>query len=81
MFICANLTPFTHVDSYLDADPVYAWSIIIYITAGIEPMITNGQLLLTELVYVTTFAVLLSTISMVGWTISAYQYMNPEESV
>jgi hypothetical protein len=68
-------------NAYLDAGPVYAWTIIIYLTAGFGPMITNGQLLLTELVFGNTFAIQLSTIAMIGWAISVYRYMNREGMV
>jgi hypothetical protein len=78
-FITLAHIPKKNKDAYLDAGPVYAWTVIIYITTYLGVAITRGQLFLTELAFGTTFALQLSTIAMIGWAISIHYYIKKEQ--
>ena len=78
-FISLAYIPSKLRNTYLDAGPVFAWTVMIYITTYLSVAITREQFYLTELAFGTTFAVQLSTIAMIGWAISVHHFIKNEQ--
>lgn len=78
-YITLSQLPIRNKNTYLDAGPVYAWTVICYITTYFGGAITRGLISLSELGFDTTISLQLSTIAMIGWAISVYYYIKNEQ--
>lgn len=62
-------------ESYLDAGPVYIWTIIVYITSCFGASLSDVQLYLTKAAFGFEFAIQFNTIAMIIWAIYIHRHM------
>ena len=62
-------------DSYLDAGPIFVWTIIVYITSCFGASLSDLQLYLSKSAFGFEFAIQLNIIAMIAWVTTINQYI------